>query len=240
MKYVPPSVRKAAFNCPYCDAFAHQTWYSVGAKALWGQEKADLLPSIIVQDLEQHSLHLSLHQDASPRSQLENVSVASCFSCDKVSVWIYGGLMYPRTAGGVPLANPDLSDKIRRDYDEASSILDESPRGAAALMRLAIQELCIEVGQPGKNLNDDIATLVKVGLDPLVQQALDTVRVIGNNAVHPGVMDLDDDRATAESLFGLLNLIAERMISDPKHVKEVYSRLPDKERKSIETRDGKK
>jgi len=60
---------------------------------------------------------------------------------------------------------------------------------------------------------------VSKGLDPLVQQALDIVRVIGNEAVHPGVMDLKDDRETAATLFGLVNAIADQMITHPKTVK---------------------
>ena len=112
--------------------------------------------------------------------------------------------------GQATLPNSDLPDDIRRDYDEASSNLDLSPRGAAALLRLAIQKLCKYVGEPGENLNTDIGSLVQKGLDPKVQQALDFVRVIGNNAVHPGEIDLRDDRATAESLFRLLNLMPKK------------------------------
>jgi len=44
------------------------------------------------------------------------------------------------------------------------------------------------------------------------------VRVIGNEAVHPGKLDLKDDRDTATRLFKLVNIIAEQMISNPKHV----------------------
>ena len=139
--------------------------------------------------------------------------------------------------GKAPPANPDLPDEIRRDYDEASSILDLSPRGAAALLRLALQKLCKKLGQPGDNLNADIRALVAKGLDPVIQQALDSVRVVGNNAVHPGQIDLRDDRTTAETLFGILNLIVERMISVPKHVEEFYKKLPEEEQKRIENRD---
>jgi hypothetical protein len=117
-------------------------------------------------------------------------------------------------------------------------ILDLSPRGAAALLRLGIQKLCKHLGETGENLNADIAALVKKGLDVRVQRALDVVRVIGNNAVHPGHIDLRDDRATAEKLFGLVNLIAELMISQPKHVQELYESLPEDARKAIERRDG--
>ena len=52
--------------------------------------------------------------------------------------------------------------------------------------------------QKGENLNADVAKLVKKGLPVDVQQALDAVRVIGNEALHPGQMDLRDDRPTAE------------------------------------------
>jgi len=31
MKYVPPSVRETAFNCPHCGALANQFWYSLRA-----------------------------------------------------------------------------------------------------------------------------------------------------------------------------------------------------------------
>src|SRR5688572_10249423 len=85
-------------------------------------------------------------------------------------------------------------------------------------LRLAIKKLCAELGETGKNINDDIASLEKKGLDKRVQQALDIVRVIGNDAVHPGQIDLRDDRDTATKLFGLVNLIAEKMITEPKHV----------------------
>jgi hypothetical protein len=132
-----------------------------------------------------------------------------------------------------------MPEDIRRDYDEASSILDLSPRGAAALVRLGIQKLCKELGQTGKNINADIKALVAAGLDPRVQQALDVVRVIGNESVHPGQIDLRDDRAIAESLFRLLNLIVDKTISEPKHVKAVYEALPSGALEAIQKRDGK-
>ena len=93
--------------------------------------------------------------------------------------------------------------------------------------------------EPGKNINSDIAALVKKGLDPRVQQALDVVRVIGNNAVHPGQIELKDDRVTAEKLFGLVNLITEIMISQPKHVGAMFDSLPEAVREGIEKRDNK-
>jgi hypothetical protein len=105
-------------------------------------------------------------------------------------------------------------------------------------LRLCVQKLCKHLGKPEKNINDVIAALVKNGLHLHVQQALDIVRVVGNNAVHPGQIDLKDDRATAERLFGLVNLIAETMISLPNHVASLFDSLPEEARKAIEKRDG--
>ncbi len=141
--------------------------------------------------------------------------------------------------GNAPPANPDLPAAIRADYDEAATIADLSPRGAAALLRLAPQKLCASLGGKGENINDDIAHLVTGGLDMRVQQALDVVRVVGNNAVHPGQIDLKDDRATVGKLFALINLIAEIMISQPKHVSEMFEGLPEGAKAAIAKRDRK-
>src|SRR5229473_2853992 len=54
----------------------------------------------------------------------------------------------------------------------------------------------------------------------------DIIRVIGNNAVHPGTIDLRDDQATALALFDLLNLIVDEMITRPREIDEIYKRLP--------------
>lgn len=167
-----------------------------------------------------------------------NLNLSECYNCDKSSIWIYDRLIYP-SAGHAPPANPDMPDDIRRDYDEASAILELSPRGAAALIRLGIQKLCKELGQRGENINQDIAELVAGGLDIRLQQALDVVRVVGNNAVHPGQIDLRDDRATAEMLFKLLNLIIDKLVSEPKHITEIYGSLPQAALDAIAKRDSK-
>ena len=70
------------------------------------------------------------------------------------------------------------------------------------------------------------------GLDKRIQQALDVVRVVGNNAVHPGELDIRDDTATAHKLFELINLISDVMISQPKHIGALYEALPEGARAS--------
>lgn len=59
-----------------------------------------------------------------------------------------------------------------------------------------------------------------------VQQALDALRVIGNEAVHPGELDLRDDVDTASGLFELINVVVEDRITRPKRVAEMFAKLP--------------
>jgi len=132
----------------------------------------------------------------------------------------------------------DLPTEVRRDYEEAAQIVQKSPRAAAALLRLAIQKLCSSIGGTGENLNTDIATLVENGLPKKVQQMLDTVRVIGNHAVHPGQINLDDQPQTAEALFRLVNIIAEKTITESKEIDALYGSLPEADREQIAKRDG--
>ena len=85
-------------------------------------------------------------------------------------------------------------------------------------MRLALQKLLMQIGKSGKNINNDIKELVAEGLSPKIQQALDLLRVVGNNAVHPGQIDIEDNSNIALKLFHILNFIAEEMITKPKEL----------------------
>jgi hypothetical protein len=168
-----------------------------------------------------------------------NVFISHCYSCHDITIWKHNVILYPPTRYEVE-ANSDLPDDIRADFEEARSVLELSPRSAAALLRLCIQKLCKYLGEPGKNLNDDIGVLVKKkGLDPRVQKALDIVRVVGNNAVHPGELDLSDDRETSAKLFELVNRIAFDMITHPKEVDALFAeKLPQGAKDQIAKRDG--
>jgi hypothetical protein len=100
-------------------------------------------------------------------------------------------------------------------YKEATDVYPKSPRAAAALLRLCVELLTTELHATGGNLNERIGSLVRRGLQPEVQQALDVVRVVGNSAVDPGETSLDDQGGTAIALFRLVNMIVERLITGP-------------------------
>ena len=178
----------------------------------------------------------SNHWDKGSR-HIPELTTALCSRCNNFSIWRYGTLLYPQTSP-VEAPSDDLPTEVKRDYEEAAQIVRQSPRAAAALLRLAMQKLCVHLGGTGENLNKDIATLVKNGLPAKVQQMLDTVRVIGNHSVHAGVIELKDSPQTAEALFRLVNRVAKEMITDPKELEAIYGSLPKKDKEQISKRDG--
>lgn len=216
--YVAPSFQKSAFNCPLCGAFSNMTW-------------ADLYSN------GHETRHMGLYQ-------------CECVHCRQSTCWLgtvvgdpYGhtdGIMIHPDGTMAPLPHPDMPAHIKSDYLEARSIVGRSHRGAAALLRLAIQKLCEELGEASGRINDDIGSLVKKGLPIEIQQALDVVRVIGNNAVHPGELSDEDIAGVANALFGLVNEIVEDRIARPKKLAALFASLPEGAKAAIEKRDAPK
>lgn len=162
-----------------------------------------------------------------------------CHNCRNRSLWTQDGRCIDPVAAGGPRPHIDMPEDVKADYEEARQIVGMSPRGACALLRLAVQKLCADLGEKGKNIDDDIAALVTKGLPVEVQQALDSLRVIGNEAVHPGELDLRDDVETATALFDLLNFVVKDRIAEPKERRRIFGLLPEKKRAAIDLRDGK-
>jgi hypothetical protein len=207
MKYVAPEVFKASFTCPRCCVLSQQSWWSID----WNSNTS-----------------VSPYDNA--------LRIGTCINCDNHTLWINQRMVYPDT-GAAPFPNIEMPDTVRELYVEAASISSKSPRGAAALLRLGVQVLCKELGEKGIDLDEDIKNLVSKGLPEIVQQSLDVVRVIGNNAVHPGQIDTDDPDVVS-NLLDLLNIIIEYMIALPKRVSGLYSSLPSNALDTIKRRDG--
>jgi hypothetical protein len=255
-----PQLGSNSFNCPHCGAQAHQSWFKAFLKAYPSQESPtvihfEILNTIYAEDfeddkererfegfrqrLEKHFITYRAHlYGQTLHSELINVTLSHCFSCDGFAVWSRDQLIHPVHNSDI-VSHAEMPENIKEEFQEAADIVDRSPRGAAALLRLCIQRLMPHIGGKGENLNHDIGKLVGEGLEPEIQQAMDLWRVIGNNAVHPGQIDLQDDKATALSLFELLNLIVERKVAVPNRLKALYATLPQSAREQIERRNVK-
>ncbi len=164
-------------------------------------------------------------------------AISTCFSCNDITLWVDQEIVYPITIAIAP-PNDDLNDDIKNLYTEAGRIYKESAKGATALLRMALQKLLKQVGEDGKNINNDIKELVAKGLSLKIQRALELLRVVGNNAVHPGQIDIDDNKEIALKLFDLLNFIAQELITKPKELENLYNDIiPEQTKKHINQRD---
>lgn len=171
--------------------------------------------------------------------------LCACHHCKGESIWRVlkgsgvGELAYPLTVNA-PATHPDLPPICRPDFEEARLVCAVSARGAAALLRLCLQKLLGCIGGKGEHIDTDIKILVASGLDPHIQQALDVIRVTGNNAVHPLDMAPEDVIENVPVLFEMINLIVDEKISRQKNINERFARLPEKARLAIEKRDKPK
>ena len=212
--YAAPEFHKEAFNCPHCGAYAYMQW-------------------------------IGIYQDRRYDLTAIPYKCALCPHCKQISLWksfedsFLGEMLYPDFCSA-PLPAEDMPEDVKKDYQEAARIFIKSPRGAAALLRLGLQKLCIHLGEEGKNINDDIRSLVmKRKLSGVAIKVADTLRITGNNAVHPGQISDEDFDSLAGNMFGLLNTIVEETITNPKTWNNYYEQLPENARNAAEAQDKK-
>ncbi|OFP82867.1 hypothetical protein SABVI_1507 [Streptococcus anginosus] len=217
-----------AFQCPVCSGFSSH---------LWKYEPVDI--------------------NSDFNESIKFIIIAQCQACNQFSIWITNEipitysptpvlnksdtsltLIFPNVAEGIPKPNNDMPNDVKEIYIEAGEVLNISPRASAALSRLAIEKLVTHLNAQGKDLNTQIGNLVSKGMPIEIQQMLDSVRVIGNNAVHPGQIDIKDNEELALSLLNFINLIVDNRITQPKKILDIYNLLPESYRNSIKRRDN--
>ncbi|MBA0182696.1 DUF4145 domain-containing protein [Pectobacterium versatile] len=216
MTYIAPSFYIDAFHCPKCGVFSHMNWLQL--------------------------------RDSHGRNQWQHY-YAICSHCESYSLWrktknesaseSASGIMIEPDTGSSPLPDPAMPENVKKDYIEAAQIFQKSPRGSAALLRLALQKLCKHLGEKGKNIDEDIRELAKKHtIPPLIVKVADTVRITGNNAVHPGEMSDEDVDYVASKMFELINIIVRKGISEPQEIKALYEITPEAPRKAAEKKDS--
>lgn len=210
--YTEPKKDKIKYTCPHCDTLSQM-------------------------EIDRHRFQSDLVDNGGHQLIYKNVLyIHRCQCCGKKIIWIDDKYVYPDIVAEE--ANTDMPDTVKQLYEEAGLIYNKSPRAACALLRLAIDRLCNELGETDRDINKNIGALVEKGLPKTIQQALDIVRVVGNKAVHPGQIAFDvDDQNTALMLMELVNMITERMISEPKKINTMFEQLPQSVKTSIENRD---
>lgn len=181
------------YKCPYCGLVTSQTESNVD-----------------VHDVYYKNRHtpLALH-----------IRASQCADCGKVSFFMMGHCnddeyvhySYPPIDAKpfpdyVPLA-------IRKDYLEACSIADLSPKAAATLARRCLQGMIHDFWDiHEKNLNAEISSL-RDKVTPLQWSAIDGLRKMGNIGAHMEkdidcIVDVDPDEA--QKLLTLIAFLIEK------------------------------
>ncbi|TLH71239.1 DUF4145 domain-containing protein [Mycolicibacterium cosmeticum] len=201
------------YTCPYCETLCTQ---------------------------DSRGVLIDYDDDEGGPSRHEAVNWNRCMACLQESWWVDGHLVYPFTSKSARQPVDGMPDDVLELYREASSVADVSPRSAAALLRTALEVLTRNhLGQSGVSLNDAIGNLVKDRqLSVKLQQAMDVLRITGNDYVHPREVQLDDSAKEASAMFDLLNIIVDRLIVEPQRIAQLYADLPESKRQQVERRDG--
>jgi hypothetical protein len=241
-----PEIGRQAFECPHCGAFSHQHWFRCFVEQLGKDDKPEIAQDTIRRILEEpqvlpaelrdklagyatkvvsNKVFFEDRKQRKPNVQSVNLTLSKCFTCEECAVWVGDQLVNPVKYSSIP-AHESLPKPVRVDYDEAGRLFPLSARAAAALLRLCISRLIDEAGIAGETLTDKVTALVARGFDPNFQHALQFVRVIGPDAVQPGRLDPKDDQKTALTLFELVNLLSDELISKPRRVSSLLANLP--------------
>lgn len=239
--YVAPAYKLDAFHCPVCEAYSQQKWYQIFIDP---RCKTHFLQDYPKNEREGPSDSVvgappQVSYPARYESEYETVNeiaICKCQLCKARAIWVEGKMVHPGHSAA-PYPNDDMPDDVKTDYMEAREIVEKSPRAAAALLRLATERLVVHLGgDPNSNINNNIQFLVDNRRLPVrIQRALDYLRVVGNEAVHPGTIDIDD-KNVAISLFNWINDIVTMMITNEKLIDEHYNSLPPDKLKGIEDR----
>lgn len=240
MTELTPAYEKRSFACPHCGAFAQQSW----STEVWFTEYEPVHENIIWEDIAR----------------------STCRACNNFIIWksavsssdslagLRGGLnpndpapksvvwriIWP-VANVAEAAHPKMPSHLKGLYDEARSVSGSSPRAAAALLRLLLEDMLKDLDGSSKSLNATIGSLVSKGLlSSQLQETADYLRIAGNDAVHPvaEIQSEGDTSAVASTMFRLVNLLVQELIAQPAEIRELYESLPESKRQAIIERDS--
>ena len=143
--YVAPDYQKDSFTCPHCGTMSLMHYECISYQG-----------------------YQVLSVTSKQKKGTSWVEIASCQNCKKKTIWIDNIYAYPDIIAEE--ANPDMPESVKQLYEEAGLIYNKSPRAACALLRLAIDRLCNELGETDRDINKNIGELVKKGLPHLFKR----------------------------------------------------------------------
>ena len=153
----------------------------------------------------------------------EKIDICQCYACGRFSIWVNEKMAYPLVSTA-PLPHEDMPKTVKKIYEEARSVAHLSPRAAAALLRVSLEELTKVLGEAEGNLHNRIRRLEEQGMSGAIIKNLHTVRIIANEVgAHAGVIALnnEDGPEIVDGLFFLVNVIVAETKARSRKIKEL-------------------
>src|SRR5690606_6669595 len=116
-KYFKPTLEKDEFHCPHCNVYSKQLFARVAASHITN-----------ISDSQYNFTSFS-------ETLASNWRITKCVHCHNYILWQNRNIIFPKSII-VESPNEDLNTDIIKDYIEAGIIFNDSPRAAAALLRL--------------------------------------------------------------------------------------------------------
>lgn len=139
-------------------------------------------------------------------------------------------LIYPKISSILIEPNTDMSDEEKNLFNQAKNIFDQSPKSAGSLLRTVLESIL----KRSFNMNNKKINLwqilnkhnVKEKLGELILSICNTCRLIGNSAAHSEKLNYQsEDKDKVELFFKLINMIANKLITQPLKEKELLDKF---------------
>ncbi len=253
-----PGIHSNGFDCPTCGKYAHQRWAEMQTGVTRETRQGE---SGVLQPTPMGDKHEAIYDEVwvdkvangrtdnpqracTSTGRIGNGWIAQCQACGKLSIWIAGRRVWPPGSGG-QAANTDMPDDAKVMYREAQQVSGISPRAGAALARRALEVVLenAEGWDKKKTLDKNIEAARQRGLPQEIIDAMDIVRVTGNEALHGGKIAFDDPEENGSertaTLLWLINIVATELYSKPREVRELWDALPENKKEGIIARNRK-
>jgi len=207
-------------QCPHCNVNIHVNF----RKNLIGEDKKGTW--FILEDkcsaCGNFLIYLELNETEYPSDAFQ---IGQLIPVDKI-------LVYPK-ACNVKTPHAAVPEDLKKDFIEASLILNDSPKASAALSRRCLQSTL----RDQENINE--GSLIKeieqamVSLPSYIADAIDSIRQIGNFAAHPMKSDstgeiVEVEAGEAQWNLDVLELLFDFYYVQPSMLKEKQEALNKK------------
>jgi hypothetical protein len=208
-----PDISKSIWTCPYCQAtvqqfdlgiviqftssFPHQPYY----ETLFNGTQCSHCARVMIWHID--SSESGFLQRQNQKLYLQHTDSGS----------IKAKIIYPETRSIGESPNEDIPPEIQKIYEEARAVAPHSLRAANALLRTVLEKMVIGNGGEGAKLYHKIKNLAdKNVITGQWAETLQNVRILGNEAAHPGEINFDEevDAAFTNSIFSCINAFAQQ------------------------------